>query len=107
MKNSKINILGTNYVIKNFSYGEMFDYMGYSVSGFIDYDKKLIGYSGSKQKDVTNTLLHEFLHGLFYESGFDVDNEENLIEFLVRHMDKIINFKNSLVFKSEDKNEVE
>ena len=101
-KNSK-NILGTNYSIKPFTYGQMFEEMGCAVSGFINYQTKIIGYSNQTPSEIKPTLLHEYLHGLFYEAGFNVENEENLIEFIIRHMDKISSFYDSINVTVEDK----
>lgn len=98
--NNKVNILGTIYKIKEASYGEMYDDFGDSVKGYIDYDKKIIKYN---KDDKIKTLMHEYFHGLFFEAGFTVENEENLIEFLCRHIEKIIVFyANTLPIEGEE-----
>ena len=98
----KVDILGTRYKIIESTYGEMYDAFGDSVRGMIDYKNKVIRYH---KDDAVATLLHEYLHGLFYEAGFSVENEENLIEFMCAHINKIITFYASTLPLEDDKDD--
>ena len=87
MIENNITILGINYEIIKINNEEINENIGGLHDGF---DRKIIIVNHEVERFMKSCLLHESLHAMFFEAGFEnYSNDENLIYALEHLLPKV------------------